>query len=73
MQKGKDHLYRAASCIQFFGRIVLVECARTISDKAYNMRFVGRDVASTLVSLELKRLSGRGEDEGQGKRSVCAR
>jgi len=42
VQKGKDHLHRAAGCIQIFGRIVLVECARTISDKAYNMRFVGR-------------------------------
>jgi hypothetical protein len=41
VQKGKDHLHRAAGCIQFFGRMVIVECARTVLDKTYNMHFVG--------------------------------
>jgi hypothetical protein len=34
-------LYRAADRIWIFGRMVLVECARTVLDKTYNMHFVG--------------------------------
>jgi hypothetical protein len=34
-------MHRAASCIQMLVRTASVKRARTLLDKAYNMRFVG--------------------------------
>jgi 8-oxo-dGTP diphosphatase len=59
VQEGKDHLDRAAGCIQIFGRTVLVECARTILYKTYNMHFVGSWCCINVGCSQLNRLTGR--------------